>query len=190
MPPIAETPSTRARILAEATRLFAESGIKATTVARIEAAVGLRPGSGGVHRHFATKDDLVVAVLDDLYERGDKRIAEATAMPTPPIEDLGVFLRSAGTFILCEADEMSTLFLIGAREALLAPIADDLKSLAERQGTDVDADVAAFLFVAPLLYHKALEWLTGQTALNISDDRVVEEWARQQEIVLSGLKGL
>lgn len=206
MPTTATTPppeSTRDRIIREAARLFAESGIKATTVARIESAVGLRPGSGGVHRHFATKDDLVVAVLDSLYEHSDSKIAEGTSLAPPPLEDLGEFLRSAGMFILREADAMRTLFLIGAREgaslftrypqyrqrtfsALLAPIADDLRALAERRGTDVDADVAAFLFVAPLLYHRSLEWLTGESALRLPDERIVDEWARQQEILLAG----
>ena len=50
--------STRDRIVKEASRLFAAQGIKATTVAQIETAVGLRKGSGGVHRYFATKSDL------------------------------------------------------------------------------------------------------------------------------------
>lgn len=202
MSPPADSSSTRARILAEATRLFAESGIKATTVARIEEAVGLRPGSGGVHRHFATKDELVVAVLDALYERADEKLAKATTLGSPEPGELGAFLRTAGEFILREADGLREMTLIGAREgeslfirfpqyrqrsftALLAPIAKDLDALATERGADIDADVAAFLFIAPLLYHRALEWLTGESALHISDKRIVEEWARQQETLLT-----
>ena len=55
--------ATRDRILAEATRRFAAQGIKATTVAQIEEAVGLRKGSGA-STYFATKDDLVRGVLE------------------------------------------------------------------------------------------------------------------------------
>ena len=65
----------------EATRLFAEQGIKATTVAQIEEAVGLRKGSGGVHRYFATKNDLVRAVFDAQLEKGREQLATATELP-------------------------------------------------------------------------------------------------------------
>lgn len=41
------TNSTRERILTEAMRLFGEKGYEATTIAEIEAAAGLTPGSGG-----------------------------------------------------------------------------------------------------------------------------------------------
>lgn len=209
IPPSAETSpplSTRERIIGEATRQFADSGIKATTVARIEAAVGLRAGSGGVHRHFATKDDLVVAVLDALYERADNKLADAMSLGRPSGDDLGPFLRSIGSFILREADDLRELLLIGAREgpslferfpqyqqrsftAMLTPIATDLKAMAEQQGGTIDADAAAFLFIAPLLYHRTLQWLTGETALQLSDEQVVEEWARQQELLLSAGRG-
>ena len=59
-----EQATTRDRIVAAAGRLFADHGVKATPVSRIEEEAGLTPGSGGVHRYFATKSDLVEAVLD------------------------------------------------------------------------------------------------------------------------------
>ena len=55
---------TRQRILDEAMRLFAEQGYKATTVAQIEAAVGLSPGSGSLFKHFPSK----AAVLSEGLE--------------------------------------------------------------------------------------------------------------------------
>jgi AcrR family transcriptional regulator len=53
--------TTRERILTEAMRLFGEKGYEATTVAEIEAAAGLTPGSGGLYRHFRSKADLLAA---------------------------------------------------------------------------------------------------------------------------------
>lgn len=198
----ASTLSTRERIVREATRLFAESGIKATTVARIETSVGLRKGSGGVHRYFATKDDLVVAVLESLYERADQKLAEADIFNPREPGELGTFLRSIGEFIVRENNDMKELFLIGCREgqslferfpqfrqrifsAMLAPIAKDLDRLATHNDVKLDPEAAAFLFIAPLIYHRVLEWLSGETAVQISDDRLIAEWARQQEILLT-----
>jgi AcrR family transcriptional regulator len=53
----------RERVLAAASRLFGREGIRAVGVDRIaaEAAVGKMT----LYRHFATKDDLVVAVLEE-----------------------------------------------------------------------------------------------------------------------------
>ena len=54
---------TRQRVLTEAMRLFGEQGYSATSVAQIEAAAGLRSGSGGLYRHFASKKKLLEAGL-------------------------------------------------------------------------------------------------------------------------------
>ena len=53
--------TTHDRILTEAMRLFGEKGYESTTVAEIEAAVGLTPGSGGLYRHVRSKADLLAA---------------------------------------------------------------------------------------------------------------------------------
>jgi AcrR family transcriptional regulator len=50
---------TRQRVLTEAMRLFGEQGYSATTVAQIESAAGLKSGSGGLYRHFASKKALL-----------------------------------------------------------------------------------------------------------------------------------
>jgi AcrR family transcriptional regulator len=48
--------TTRERIVDEAMRLFSEHGYTATSIAKIEAAVGLTPGAGGIYHHFASKE--------------------------------------------------------------------------------------------------------------------------------------
>ena len=50
------------RILAAATRLFADEGIHATSVDRVIAEAGVAPMT--VYRHFVGKDDLVTATLE------------------------------------------------------------------------------------------------------------------------------
>lgn len=74
---------TRQRVLTEAMRLFGEQGYAATTVAQIEEAAGLRPGAGGLYRHFASKQTLL--------ERGvQEQLAEGS--------DLAVFLSDPARF--------------------------------------------------------------------------------------------
>ncbi|MCK4177169.1 TetR/AcrR family transcriptional regulator [Aciditerrimonas ferrireducens] len=60
---------TRRRLLAAAAERFAEKGYAATSVAEIEQAVGLRPGAGGLYRHFASKEALLVAVVEGYRDR-------------------------------------------------------------------------------------------------------------------------
>jgi AcrR family transcriptional regulator len=50
---------TRQRIIDAAMRLFGEQGYAATTIAQIEAAAGLSPGSGSLYRHFPSKQALL-----------------------------------------------------------------------------------------------------------------------------------
>lgn len=59
----------RERVLVAAMRLFGSHGYAATTVAQIEAAAGLRPGSGGLYRHFPSKRDLLEAGVREQLAR-------------------------------------------------------------------------------------------------------------------------
>ncbi len=78
--PVAATPlrtrvvhadSRLPQILDAAARLFCEQGYQGTTIRDIARAVGILPGS--LYAHFATKDDLLVAV----YIRGVDQICQA-----------------------------------------------------------------------------------------------------------------
>jgi AcrR family transcriptional regulator len=63
---------TRQRILGAAMRLFGEQGFSATTIAQVESAAGLSPGSGGLYKHFASKDELLSAgIRGRIEDRGD-----------------------------------------------------------------------------------------------------------------------
>jgi AcrR family transcriptional regulator len=55
--------STRDRVIAAASGLFADRGYSGTTIQEIEAASGLSPGSGSLYRHFRSKRGLLEAVV-------------------------------------------------------------------------------------------------------------------------------
>lgn len=83
---MSEAASTRQRLLREAMRLFGENGYAATSVAMIEQAAGLSPGSGSLYKHFASKQELLEAGLEQAL-RGTAELTEqlgqAAARPLP-----------------------------------------------------------------------------------------------------------
>jgi AcrR family transcriptional regulator len=201
------TNSTRDRIVREATRLFAEQGIKATTVAQIEQAVGLRKGSGGVHRHFATKSNLVRAVFDAQLDKGSTSVAVATEWPKPAPDQVRAYLEAIGRFAMSRADESREVALIMLRDAHNLPpglldehhaknfeltyesTAEVLRALQQARGSDaaIDADALGFLFLAPLIYFRLIEWATNRRILDLDDDRLLTAWISVFEPLFTSL---
>jgi AcrR family transcriptional regulator len=81
--------STRARLVATATELFAERGYEATSVEQVLARAGVSKGS--LYHHFASKDALFEAVLDAV-EAG---VAQKTMRAARGIDDPVEALRAA-----------------------------------------------------------------------------------------------
>ena len=188
--------ATRERILAEATRLFAEGGIKATTVADIEGAAGLRRGSGGVHRYFPTKHDLVCGVLEAPHHT--RRVFDDAREWEPPTpETIPAFLARLGRYMLTNrddnregrADHVPRSTQPPARDARRAqggeprplprtrqprPPSTPAKDMQEF--TDLDADTLAFLVVAPLIYFRFSS--DGRPAARSSISTTTASWRR------------
>ena len=70
----------RERLLAAAREAFAESG-RDVGVAEIARRAGV--GSATLFRHFATKDDLLAAILDEMLEQIETTMTTALAMDDP-----------------------------------------------------------------------------------------------------------
>ena len=66
--------STRDRLLSHGMRLFGEQGYAATSVAQIEQAAGLAPGSGSLYKHFRSKQHLLSEGLDLLLSSSGELI--------------------------------------------------------------------------------------------------------------------
>ena len=79
-------PTTRERILVAALAQFIERGVDGTTVSSIERAVGLAAGTGSFYRHFGSKEEVLVAAV----EEGVARLVEemdAARAALPVLDD-------------------------------------------------------------------------------------------------------
>lgn len=87
--------SAKERILQVATDLFYREGIRAVGIDRIIAESGVAKAS--FYRNFATKDDLIVAYLEQKHERSMSRLDEAQSLyPNDPIAQLIHLFRLEG----------------------------------------------------------------------------------------------
>src|SRR3954454_10601379 len=92
---------TKQRLLAESGPLFAEKGFRETTVGEIEAAAGLEPRRGALYRHFASKEALLEAALEQHLQG----VADAgAAVEELPVGDVRAEALMMGRWLLAELD--------------------------------------------------------------------------------------
>jgi AcrR family transcriptional regulator len=134
---------TRQRILDEAMRLFGEQGYAATTVAEIEAAVGLSPGSGSLYRHFPSKEALLAEGVRQQIAAGEELlsfIADPASFATLSLPERLVVIARAG---LRRLDQERDLTRLVVRD--LARFPDLLAEMGREEIQPVYQVVAAWL---------------------------------------------
>lgn len=103
---------TATRIIEAALALFADHGLEATPIVRIEEAAGLSPGSGSFYKHFRSKAEILRAAREDMTAA----IPDAGAA-LDEMSDLDVDqqLRLIGAGMLAMYDSQRNLVLAGLR---------------------------------------------------------------------------
>jgi AcrR family transcriptional regulator len=76
----------RHEVVATAAKLFAEHGYDGTSISELTAATGL--AAGGLYHYIEGKDDLLIAICDELLEPLLARAREIVAAEAPPVEQL------------------------------------------------------------------------------------------------------
>lgn len=76
----------RREVVDTAAKLFAERGYDGTSIAELTAATGL--AAGGLYHYIEGKDDLLIAICDELLEPLLARAREIVAAEAPPVEQL------------------------------------------------------------------------------------------------------
>jgi AcrR family transcriptional regulator len=199
-PAAVPTLRTRDRILREAMRLFAEVGYEAATISQIEAAAGLSPGSGALYRHFASKQDILIAGVADIKARIDANRAAAQLVNSAHLAatsdaDLTRILGLTHALVLhgmeSGADLMLTLMRSGKampnglrrdiEDWLSESMLNTARSIADRHlfvGYERLADdsvATAYVMMAPLMWSKVLEWNQDLPA-GLTHERIRNAW--------------
>jgi AcrR family transcriptional regulator len=192
--------SGRDRLLAAALKLFAAKGYAATSVADIQRASGLAPGSGALYKHFGSKRQLLEAAV---AHRIDTIVAAREQYDAGEPGSVEQAVRTAGQLIwdnlrqsedvlkvmLREPDELGDLDEMTWRvisDNAYQRFADELSALNRFGRTRIpDPEAAAAVAIASLSYAATLHALTGRSPGNVGHDRYFEAWVNQTLSVIA-----
>jgi AcrR family transcriptional regulator len=184
-------PSTRERIVAEAIRLFAERGFRGTTVGEIESAAGLQPRSGGLYKHFASKEELLEAAI----ERHVSEIeAVRPALEVMPLGDLRAELTLVARWTLAELGAEQQLVKIIQKEGdrfpgLAAQFRERIvergyeeatkligRVMAEAGVEDPNPRALAAIALGSLVNYRIEQTMFGVPPAGIGEEELIETW--------------
>lgn len=192
------TPSAD-RFVAEAARLFATRGFSSTSVADIQVACGLTPGSGALYKHFRSKRALLEAVVGaHVTSMREGSRAFAADVPHDVTEALrfvvdGVWAamerdRLALRVMLRDLDEFPDL-LDDVWSEVRVNVYDEvtrwIEDLVAAGRADVsDPPATAAVLLAALTAHPILQALIGHPPGDVAADRFADAWIRHAAAVL------
>jgi AcrR family transcriptional regulator len=193
--------STRDRLLEAALALFASQGYSATSVADIQQACGLSPGSGALYKHFPSKKALLQEATRRHVQQVDAMRDEYDRTHAP---DAKSALRQGAEQIWAIIDNNSRLLRVMLREPeALDDMIDELWSAvaanayqraARALGAAKDAGISqvedpeatSTVLVAALAYLPILQLLIQRTPGKLDSDRFREAWVRLAEGAFTG----
>ena len=184
----------RDRLLAEALKLFAAKGYAATSVADIQRASGLAPGSGALYKHFGSKRELLEAAV---AHRIDSIVAAREQYDAGDPDSVERAVRIAGRLIWNNLKQSEDLLKVMLREPeelgdlddktwrvitdnAYQRFADELAASNRAGRTHIaDPEAAAAVAIGSLSYAATLVALTGRLPGNIEENRYFEAWVSQ-----------
>lgn len=186
------------RILKAAMRLFAERGYERTSIADIQAAAGLAPGSGALYKHFPSKEAVLAAGLDDFVAGAERARALVCGVQGPADEALEVLGRAALRMMDDDRDvirivwrEMEQFPELRDRvrerrmQATYAAVADWVRERAARGEVQADdPEATAAVILGSLTSFKVFEALLGESPARLDDERYLRAWLR---LIVRGL---
>jgi AcrR family transcriptional regulator len=185
------TEATRDRLIAAALGLFADRGFRATTVGDIEEAAGLTRRGRAFYRHFASKEEILVAGLERHARDVENMRSVADLLP---LGDLRAELTLMCRWMLAELANERDLVRVLEREGDKVPELRDrmrqaMVEAAHHQGVEfirrwikdapsgeIDAEAVAAILIGAVTNYRRTAWTFGAPALDLSEDRFVEAW--------------
>jgi AcrR family transcriptional regulator len=172
-------------------RLFAENGYAATSVAQIQQAAGMTPGSGALYKHFPSKRALLEAGVERFIDEGK---TAAGNLPSLTDADLTTLLRDIAARALhaLEQDQatmrvawrdlpafpdLSRRFVDARLQFGFAQLAGWLATLDERGSAEVDdPEATAAVLLGALAFFRVMETMLGDRPGRVTDNRFLEAW--------------
>jgi AcrR family transcriptional regulator len=181
---------TAARILREATRLFARQGYERTSVPDIQEAAGLSPGSGALYKHFSSKESVLRAIVAQFIAEARAARTTFSDLHQPPRQVLEWIGRAVLRTLAEKTDELRILwreldpFPSLRREARRELMQATYQSVAVwlrdgiRRGEipEQDPEAAAAVLIGSLAMFRVFEAIWGTKTIDVSDDRFLEAW--------------
>ena len=122
---------TREEIMDAAIRLFARRGFLATTMSELAKAIRMTPGA--LYWHFPTKEDLLLATMDEVHQRYIKEFIDLfseAGRKLPARQQLQTFLQRTATFLRYNRDYGIFIGMVAAESAdMNARIAEALRNM-------------------------------------------------------------
>lgn len=84
--------SPRGRVMRAAAYLFRENGYASTTVRELAQVVGIQ--SGSLFHHFKSKDDILLAVMEEAIRYNTARLEQAVAQNTGTLNQIRALIRA------------------------------------------------------------------------------------------------
>ena len=108
---------TREEILEAAIKLFARRGILATTMAELAKAIRMTPGA--LYWHFPTKEDLLLAAIEELHQRYTKEFVDllVEGRKLSARQQLVAFFERTQTFLRYHRDYGNFFAMVAAESA-------------------------------------------------------------------------
>jgi AcrR family transcriptional regulator len=180
------------RILREAMQLFAERGYERTSIADIQAAAGLAPGSGALYKHFPSKEAVLAAGMERFMEGAERARALIRSVPGPVDEALAVLGRAAMQML---ADDRDVLRIVWRElehfpelrervreqrmQSSYAAVAEWLRERDARGEIRVeDPEATAVVLLGSITSFRVFQTLLGEPPARLEDERYLRAWLR------------
>lgn len=173
----------RDELIATAARLFAERGYAATSIAELTEATGL--AAGGIYHYIEGKEDLLIAICDELLDPLIEQAEEIVATDLPPEDQLRRLLRawvehvaSHQNHMLVFAQERHVIERepqwrqVRAKRKAFEQLIDDILASGEAGGTMAFADRGLALLALLGMVNYTPQWLRPRgrlSAVEIAD---------------------
>ena len=200
--------TTRQRIVDSALRLIADRGYRGTTVGQIEAAAGLTPRAGGLYKHFASKEEVLAAAMQQRTEAVDRLVPRLRrAVRDTPVEDLRSELATVARSMLREFANERTLLRIVMKEGDQFPqLRREFFDRFPRRGygeaqrwlvatcelhgrTPEDPAALSAVVFGGLVHYHLMQTVFGEPPPGVDEDRYVDAWV-ETTLTLLGAQGV